>query len=538
MSQNTKHLALLTIAALMITPMLVLAGTANSEECGTNATRAGTHTMLAEMCTYTTCQYCPSASSNLEEVYNSGTYDFHFVSLVDDMTSDAGDRTGEIMAPVGGGYPTVVFDGGDESVVGGQSGTTNYEDALTTCEDRAVPDVDVTVGCVFLGSGKLNITTTITNNEGAAYFGRLLTYVLEEESRFYNDLDEDYPNHQYLNVLLGFAQDETVSVGSSATETYSSSWDGSTVSYPVSDPQNDFSDIDPENIAIYAVLYADDWETETHGNPYRAYYLEGFGETTPITDPDVPEVYITQPIDGATVMGNVDVRATAVGNSTISSVRCRVGDGSWSTMTSGSSGYEYDWDTTQTANGLVRITIQATDALGMQGTSSVEVTVDNPVAQQLPTIDSITFDPSSPDSEDTFTVMATINPGDATISDVSLVTCAGDQCSFPIPMTETTSNVYTATVGPFDAGEVGCTVTLEHDLGADVVDEEHVTVTDAGGGSSDPTDPGDDTDPEDPNTGGDGTGEESFFEENRTLIGLLAMVIIVIVIFAAVKRKK
>ena len=189
------------IIGLYLTLIIVLSFTSSviaaeegqdSSITGTQGTRQSfTHTVLAEDLTGTWCQYCPAASGALKSIYDSGDYPFFFVSLIEDVNDDAHSRCTDDYNVAG--YPTVIFDGGyDEVIGGGENVESNYRDAIENCGDRSVPDLDLTITAEPLGDAELEIAVVITNNDASSYSGDLRVFITEIESRY-----DDYDGNPY-----------------------------------------------------------------------------------------------------------------------------------------------------------------------------------------------------------------------------------------------------------------------------------------------------------------------------------------------------
>ncbi len=86
-------------------------------------------------------------------------------------------------------------------------------------------------------------------------------------------------------------------------------------------------------------------------------------------------VTITSPTNGATVVGTVNVAATASGQQSISKIDIRV-DGAMKATLSASP-YTWAWDTTGLADGQHTVTATATDSGGATAAQSLTVTVNN-----------------------------------------------------------------------------------------------------------------------------------------------------------------
>lgn len=97
--------------------------------------------------------------------------------------------------------------------------------------------------------------------------------------------------------------------------------------------------------------------------------------STPLDPP--PTVAITDPADGATVVGELTITATASDNGTVTQVEFFVGATSIGTGANGTEGWSISWGTTGVADGGYTLTAVATDDAGQTAEASVSVTVDN-----------------------------------------------------------------------------------------------------------------------------------------------------------------
>ena len=218
-----------------------------------------THTVFAEEFTATWCVYCPSAAENLmlvyEDVPGEPYYDdnFFFVALITDVNDKADDRMGDF--PDVTGYPTVIFDGNDEKVSGGQSSTANYEQAIDTTGQRDDTDISLSIEMNHLGEDKLDISISMTWNEDGSFSnptfdGYVRAYIVEKISR-YNNYDGD----PYHFGFLDYAFDQEVQLEPHEKQSLSTIWTGG-------DHQdkngNDFSDIEYDNINVFVAFFNDE----------------------------------------------------------------------------------------------------------------------------------------------------------------------------------------------------------------------------------------------------------------------------------------
>lgn len=88
-------------------------------------------------------------------------------------------------------------------------------------------------------------------------------------------------------------------------------------------------------------------------------------------------VAINFPVDGTTVSGKVKLMGTAsrIGSAIIQ-VELRIDNGSWQAVT-GTSSWEYSWDTSKVGNGLHRMTIRASDGTDSSPETAIVLKVNN-----------------------------------------------------------------------------------------------------------------------------------------------------------------
>lgn len=363
-------------------------GTTNPEE-GATGTRQGTqtHTVFAEDFTAEWCQYCPSASENLLSIYNSHDYDFYFVCMIleDDnsttISDDAQARANEYNLQ---GIPTVEFDGGYYEVTGGQSDESAYREAIETCGDRQVPNVDLEVTAENSGGAVIDISVGIINNDDSSYSGVLRVYVVEIVSRYL-----DYDGNRYPYGFLDFAIESNVNVPAGQSKTESTSWDGAEVTDGLG---NNYGDIDPKNMVVFAVLFNGDtakpWERIPESS--KTLDLHWVDEATaaylsdkPLDDTNKPVVTIKSPLEYDEVFDTVRISASVEDEGNIQTVesliRSEEGNGEWLPMYGPYVEDEYFrmWDTTEFNDGDYTIIVRAIDRGNNRGEDSIEVSVKN-----------------------------------------------------------------------------------------------------------------------------------------------------------------
>ena len=218
-----------------------------------------THAVLGEEFTATWCVYCPSAAENLMKIYEDIPDEpyyhdkFFFVALITDVNDKAEERMDDY--PDVTGYPTVIFDGNDEKVSGGQSDTSNYEQAIDNCGQRDDTDISLDIQMEHLGADQLGVSVTMTWNEDATlgdptFNGYIRAYIVEKVSR-YNNYDGD----PYHFGFLDYAFEESVELEPHEVKELTTVWTGGDHEDKNGD---DFSDIDYENINIFVAFFNDE----------------------------------------------------------------------------------------------------------------------------------------------------------------------------------------------------------------------------------------------------------------------------------------
>src|SRR5262249_61313157 len=103
----------------------------------------------------------------------------------------------------------------------------------------------------------------------------------------------------------------------------------------------------------------------------------------PVPDPTPPSVPFTSPTSGTTVKGAVTTAANATDGVGVAGVQFKL-DGAALGTEDTSAPYSAAWDTTKASNAQHTLTAVARDAAGNTSSSSVTVTVSNPVADTTP----------------------------------------------------------------------------------------------------------------------------------------------------------
>ena len=243
-------------AIILILVLLPLAGASNfltidnAGDIQSNSIEQDfTHTVLVEFGTMTTCPYCVTAAGQLNSIYNSGDFDFHYISLVWDVGNrNVRDRLKELSV---GNVPDVHFDGQYQHILGAKTDEQPYRNAINESGMRVVPDIDIDIDVTWMGLGTLKIAINVINNEPETFNGHLRTYVVEKVSRW-----DDYSGNPYNYAALDIPLDKNLAVAGinepkklGGNYTFSKTWYGGLLG---------FFDIKKENIKVVAAVFDKD----------------------------------------------------------------------------------------------------------------------------------------------------------------------------------------------------------------------------------------------------------------------------------------
>jgi len=251
----------------------------NSDDDDQNST----HYVFVEEGTETDCKSCPVVANILHELYKSGKYNFYYVSLVSDKSSEAQTRLSNYDIY---GFPTVFIDGGYEVIVGGSSSKSKYERAIINASSRDVPDIQVTVSAKYDNkTKKLTTEVIVENNEKEIYSGRLKVYLTEIVSQW-----NGYDGKPYHYGFVDYAINKVISVDANGEQNFSDT--------------RSVSDYDYENLMVIAAVFnsesTDTYEYQNEEkNSFDAYYTDAVDATNVAEGGNLPpEVGITSPVKG------------------------------------------------------------------------------------------------------------------------------------------------------------------------------------------------------------------------------------------------
>ncbi|RLF63433.1 MAG: hypothetical protein DRN31_02425, partial [Thermoplasmata archaeon] len=140
-----------------------------------------------------------------------------------------------------------------------------------------------------------------------------------------------------------------------------------------------------------------------------------------------PTVSITSPANGTTASGTISIAGTASDtDGTVQSVQFKIDSGAWIEAT-GTTSWNYSWNTTAVANGSHTIYARAYDGTDYSSIDSVTVNVNNIPPNHKPTVE-IIFPNDGTEVKKTFTIhgIASDADGNGTIQKVEIKIGDGD----------------------------------------------------------------------------------------------------------------
>ena len=351
-----------------------------------NGEQEFTHTVFIEEGTATWCPNCPDVAGVLYEIYNSGNYNFYYVSMIEDMNSKAKNRLYDNYNIYG--FPTVYIDGGYKVFVGGGDKKSIYEAAIKQAQIRAVPKIKIILKAEYDNSTNEIITEVfVENNENETYKGYLKVYLTEIISRWVNPYKAfDGKTKPYHFGFIDFIIDKEITINSKTNTT-------------VSDRKKltDFivSDLKPEELMIIAVVFnsqsVKQYSNPSDGNEFNAYYADATNATILVQGGNLPPIVgIVLPESGklhlfgkpilntlfknTVLIGKTSITASAGDDKGVEKVEFYIDDQLKFTDTQ--QPYEYSFNKVKLLKRLIRqhvLKIIAYDAEGKNATVEIKV---------------------------------------------------------------------------------------------------------------------------------------------------------------------
>jgi hypothetical protein len=214
------------------------------------SSRDFTHTVLVEVATAQSCKPCHYWSETIQDIYETGDYDFQYVEMIvfdhndDILNDDAADWFSYYGA---GSVPKNIMDG-DYRQIGNKSET--FIEYLNECGNRAVADISASMTVLWLGNATIQVDIFIKNNEASDYNGHIRASITENISRYNTNNGEPYHFG-----FLDFAFDMDIAITAGGTYTDSMTWNGNEHQDNLG---NNFGDISSDNIQVIMGVLNDD----------------------------------------------------------------------------------------------------------------------------------------------------------------------------------------------------------------------------------------------------------------------------------------
>ncbi|MCJ7572246.1 MAG: Ig-like domain-containing protein [Candidatus Thermoplasmatota archaeon] len=240
------------------------------------------HNVFIEEGTGTWCSNCPEVANILHELYESGDYNFYYVSLINDTNSEANSRLKEDYNIYG--YPSVYIDGGYDLIVGANEKSV-FEESISKAQKREVPALYLNVTAQLDNSSKkTNISIEIINYEDYTYTGRLKLYLTERNSVSYYGGQGIY-HFGFIKIIYN----EEINISSKEEKNI--------------DKIDDFSEYDIDNLMVIGVIFnsqsVEKYSDTNKKNPFDAYYADASQGALIVKNANLkPEVGITNPKKG------------------------------------------------------------------------------------------------------------------------------------------------------------------------------------------------------------------------------------------------
>jgi hypothetical protein len=322
------------------------------------------------------CKFCPIIAEWLFDLYNSGDYNFYFVTLLylDDKAADRLDNELSLW-----GLPTVYIDGGYKVLLGGGHEKSEFAQAIRDAELREVPDIQLKVEATYDNKTEnLACNVLIDNKDGDTYEGRIRVYLTQKISKWSGPEGDPY-HFGFLDYLIN----QEISINSNENLTFEKSMD--------------ISSLDPENLMVIGAVFNSEKneaysDPPTNRFPFDAYYVDAADGSELLTGGNLPpSVGFSVPKVGylhlmgipiwdyilrkpTVLVGRTKIVAEAFDDSGVEKVEFYIDDNLVAEDTE--EPYEYSFRKVKLFKRVIRnhtISVIAYDDEGKTGTNSIEV---------------------------------------------------------------------------------------------------------------------------------------------------------------------
>jgi thiol-disulfide isomerase/thioredoxin len=252
------------------------------------------HNVFIEEGTTTWCHNCPKVANILHELYESSNYNFYYVTLIEDINSEAESRLKDDYNV--NGYPSVYIDGGYEVVIGAKEKSV-FEEKISKAQNRDVPALYLNVTAELKENSKdANVSVELINYENYDYNGSLKLYLTERNSIAYYG-----GQGVYHFGLIKIIYDKEIQLLSKEEKIINQVYD--------------FSEYDTDNLMLIGVIFNSEsvqkYSDDEKKFAFDAYYSDACKGALIVKDANLkPEVGITNPKYGRLHIFGREITAT------------------------------------------------------------------------------------------------------------------------------------------------------------------------------------------------------------------------------------
>ncbi len=331
------------------------------------------HTVLVEDGTWTECKNCPEVAKAIHDLYESGDYNFYYISMIDDQALASTHLKDDYNVL---GFPTVFIDGGYQVILGSSNIESVLKEKISAAKSRDTPALHLGITAT-LTEDQIKIHVFVENYETKTYTGRLKVYLTQIISSL-----NDYEGNPYRFGFLDYIINEEITIDAR----------GSTYK----DKTLEATSVDPDNLMIIATIFNPEGkqaysDPPSNKQPFTAYYADATNGTLAVEGGNLPpEVGITSQQNGkiylndklflkflykntllknTILIGKATIKTYAKDDSKIEKVEFYLDDDLVATLTSA----PYEWKWTKTATGRHTIKVIAYDDAGKTSTDSIDV---------------------------------------------------------------------------------------------------------------------------------------------------------------------
>ena len=237
------------------------------------------HTVFIEEASYTSCMPCTKVASIIDDLYNSGEYNFCYVSLIQDVSDKAKKRLDEEYNVYG--FPVVFIDGGYKVLCGGNVERSDFVNAIRAAESRDAPEINIDITVKYNeNTSELSTTIYAVSNETEKYTGRLRVYLTEIISRW-NQADTKPYHYAFLDYVIN----KEISIDGKGDITVTDKRSITEFAVP---------DLAPEELMIIAVIFssesvkADSFPSSDEHGEFDAYFADATSKTLIVPGGNLP----------------------------------------------------------------------------------------------------------------------------------------------------------------------------------------------------------------------------------------------------------